>query len=85
DHRTIDIQSSIVPSEVFGHATDGIEHELSELIIDISLAADYTGDDAIIYAGGLAARANALQSYLFAHFDELVNQKKMREYAKKAN
>lgn len=85
DYETINIQSPIVSTEVFGHATAGIEYTLSELIIDINLASDYTGDDAIIYAGGLAARANALQSYLFDHFDELVNRKKMEEYAKKTD
>jgi hypothetical protein len=64
NNDTLKIQSPIVPSEVFGHATAGIEYELSELITDINLAADYTGDDAIIYAVGLAARANKLISVI---------------------
>ena len=67
DNDTLRIQSPIVPAQVFGDAACGIEYELTELISDIHLAADYSGDDAIVHAIKLTAGANILQSYLFAH------------------
>jgi|GEM_PF-4072585 len=85
DNDMLEIQSPIVPHEVFGAASCGIEYELTELISDIHLAADYTGDDAIIYAVGLTARTNTLQTYLFAHVDELIHKKKMKDYEQKPN
>ncbi len=70
---------------MFGAAAGGIEYELTELISDIHLAADYSGSDAIIHAIKLTAGANLLQSYLFAHLDELIHQKKMKDYEQETN
>ena len=85
DNDTLNIQSPIVPADVFGHAAEYIESELTELITDIHLAGDYTGDDAINHAVVLADRCNRLQGYLFAHQARLVHQKKMRDYAAKSD
>ncbi|WP_373539717.1 hypothetical protein [Chamaesiphon sp.] len=85
DNDTLEIQSPIVPYEAFGHAANGIEYELTDLITQIHLAADYTGDDAIIHAVQLTGTAHTLQTYLFAHLDELIHQKKMKDYEQKTN
>lgn len=85
NHDTLNIQSPIVPYEVFRSTACGIEYELTELISDIHASADYSGDDAIFHAIKLTAGANLLQSYLFAHLDELIHQKKMKDYEQKTN
>jgi hypothetical protein len=76
----LNIHSPLAPLSVFGDATEAIEYELTELITDIHLAGDYTGEEAIVHAIGLTARCNQLQSYLFCHLDELIRTKKMAHY-----
>jgi hypothetical protein len=78
--RILNLQAQIVPTSVFGDATDAIEYELTELIADIHLSGDYTGDAAIEHAISLTARCNQLQSYLFCHLDELIRTKTMAHY-----
>jgi hypothetical protein len=77
----LDPYKEMVPSAVFGDAAQGIECELIELLTDIRLAGGYPGDDGIVHAIRLTARANTLQTYLFVHLDLLLHAKKMRTYA----
>ena len=77
---TLEIQSPIAPESVFGELTERMEYELTELISEIYHSADYTGDGAIQHAIYLTARAHTLQTYLFAHLDNLIHQKKMKDY-----
>jgi hypothetical protein len=81
----IDSKLPFVPVGVFMEASSGIEFALSELISEIALAATYTGDDAIVHAVEIIATTHTLQSYLFAHFDELIREKKMKTYAENPN
>jgi hypothetical protein len=81
DNDPIEVQTPVVPTEVFGHAAMGIEFALTELLKDIALADTYTGDDAIVYAVGLLGTTHTLQTYLFGHFDELIHKKKLETYA----
>jgi hypothetical protein len=81
NNHAIDKELPFVPVGVFMEAASGIEFALSELIDEIAFAATYTGDDAIVHAVEIIATAHELQSYLFAHFDELIREKKMRTYA----
>jgi hypothetical protein len=78
---TVKINSPIAPKSVFGHAAEDIEYELTELITDIHLAGDYTGDEAIEHAIALTARCNQLQTYIYIHLDELIRAKAMAHYA----
>jgi hypothetical protein len=85
DNDPIDKEPPFVPVGVFMEAASGIEFALSELIDEIALAATYTGDDAIVYAVEIIATTHTLQSYLFAHFDELIREKKMKTHAEQAD
>ena len=76
----LEIKSPIAPVSVFGDKAEGLEYELTELIGQIHYATDYTGDEAIQHAIYLTARAHTMQTYLFAHLDELIHQKKMKDY-----
>ncbi len=77
----LDPYKEMVPKAVFGHAAEGIELELNELLLDLRLAGDYPGDHGIEHAIKMTARVNTLQTYLFVHLDLLLHIKKMKAYA----
>jgi hypothetical protein len=81
----LDPYKEMVPKAVFGHAAEAIEHELTELLIDIRLAGDYPGDHGIEHAIKMTASVNTLQTYLFVHLDLLLHVKKMKTYEQKTN
>lgn len=74
--KLIKLTSPIATAEVFGMQAAGIDYYLSELVMDVHLAGDSTGDDAIYHAQSLIATCNTLMQHLIAHSDELISQKR---------
>jgi hypothetical protein len=75
-NNTISIDSPIVDKNIFDVHTEAIEHYLTELITDIHLAGDSTGDDAIYHAQSLLGTCHTLMGYLFCHSDRLIDAKR---------
>jgi hypothetical protein len=66
----------IATEAVFGVHATAIDYHLSELVMDIHLARDSTGDDAIYHSLSLLGTCHSLMGYLMAHSDNLITQKK---------
>jgi hypothetical protein len=72
----LNLTSPIATEEVFGVHAAAIEYYLTELITDVHLAGDSTGDDAIYHAQSLIGTCHELMGYLMAHSDRLMAGKR---------
>jgi hypothetical protein len=72
----VKLTSPIATEKVFGVHATAIDYHLSELVMDIHLAGDSTGDDAIFHAQSLIGTCHTLMGYLMAHSDDLISQKR---------
>lgn len=73
----------IATEKIFGMHAESIDHHLTELIMDIHLAGDSTGDDAIYHAQSLIGTCHTLMGYLMTYQDELISIKRYRNHAEK--
>jgi hypothetical protein len=85
DNDSISTRGSRVPVAAFGQHANRIEYVLAELIEDSKLADSYQGDDALEHAISLLATTHTLQTYLFAHMDDLIRIKKLKAYEQNTN
>lgn len=73
----------IATEKVFGTHAEAIDYHLSELIMDIHLAGDSAGDDAIYHAQSLIGTCYTLMGYLMTYQDELISIERYRNHAEK--
>ena len=72
----LSLTSPIATVDAFGCHAQAIDYHLTELIADIHLAGDSTGDDAIAHAIGLVGTCHSLMGYLLCHVDRLQSEQK---------
>ena len=75
----LSLTSPIATVDAFGVHAKEIDYYLTELITDVHLADDSTGDDAISHAQSLIGTCHSLMGYLLCHADSLMDAKKYNQ------